>query len=419
MSLNNCDVPDILWSIDLDQPFVGAPLVADDLLLLPTGRSGAMEQNATLHALSLTDGDLRRQQAYKNAFVSGLAIAGDMLLVSLTSTDLLRGAGALLALSVDGEERWRWTPEESVQCVSTPAVTDEIVCFTADTHTLVVLDLGSGEERARVPLAASASLSAPAVAGGVAYVPCRGAHLLAVGLDGEPRWQYTDDDSSAWLDKTPVVAGDRLFAVLSTGAVLALRMTDGSLSWHVEVGPAGKPLSPPAADVDNQRLYVGTRDGLYALGLADGRELWRFPTGRRVEAAPVVHAGAVYAACHDHHLYALDADSGQELWRYGVGRRIEVAPALATCGEPPTPCVLVADRGGTLTAVARPLSAEEHEAAGNWLEAAKLRQALGQRERAAELYEAAGAWREAAELWCALGRPLKQDQALEAHARSL
>jgi hypothetical protein len=80
---------------------------------------------------------------------------------------------------------------------------------------------------------------------------------------------------------------------------------------------------------------------------------------------------------------------------------------------------VVVDRGGTLTAIARPLNAEEHEAAGNWLEAARVREALGQRERAAELYEKAGAWPEAAELWCALGRPLLQADALEAYARSL
>jgi outer membrane protein assembly factor BamB len=376
------------------------------------------EQSATLHALSLTDGDLRWQESFEHAFISGLVTAADdLILVSLTSTHLLHGRGSLLALGADGEEHWRWHPEEGAQRVSAPAVADDVVIFTVDTKTLVVLGLASGEERTKIPLDAKASLAAPALSDGVAYVPCRGPHLLAVALDGEMRWHFAAEESDAWLDKTPVVVDDRLFAVLTTGAVLALHTADGSLAWRVDVGPSGKALSPPATD--GERLYVGARDGLYALDLADGDELWHFPTERRVEAAPVVHAGVVCATCHDHHLYALDAGSEEKLWHCEVDRRIEISPTLARCGEAPDPCVIIADRGGTITAVARPLSAEEHEAEGHWLEAARLREGLGQRERAARLYEKADDWQKAAELWCALGRPLKQAEALEQHARSL
>ncbi|MCP4653921.1 MAG: PQQ-binding-like beta-propeller repeat protein, partial [bacterium] len=103
--------------------------------------------------------------------------------------------------------------------------------------------------------------------------------------------------------------------------------------------------------------------------------------------------GVVYAACHDHHLYALDAATGQELWRHEVERRIERPPLLANCGEPARPGVLIADRGGTLTAVARPLGAAELEVAGRWAEAA--------------------------EQWQDLGWFLKQAEALEKHAQSL
>ena len=418
MSLNHFSVPNILWSIDLAQPFVGPSLIADNLLLLPTSRSGATEQSAMLHALDLPDGAPRWQRSFEHAFISGLVRApSPPILVSLTSTHLLHGEGTLLALDADVEERWRWTGD--AQRVSAPAVSGETICFTVDTNTLVVLDLVSGHERAKVPLEASASLSAPALVDGVAYVPCRGPHLLAVGVDGGMRWHYTDDDSDAWLDNTPVVVDEHLFAVLTTGAVLALHTADGSLAWRVDVGPSGKSLSPPVTDADNQRLYVGARDGLYALNLADGDELWRFSTERRIEAAPVLHAGVVYAACHDHHLYALDAARGEELWRCEVERRIEISPVLARCGDLPEHCVIIADRGGTITAVARPLSAAEHEAAGHWLDAAKFYENLGQQEHAAELYGKAGDWRKAAELWCELERPLRQAEALEHYARSL
>ncbi|MCK4314822.1 MAG: hypothetical protein KAX24_03535, partial [Anaerolineae bacterium] len=67
------------------------------------------------------------------------------------------------------------------------------------------------------------------------------------------------------------------------------------------------------------------------------------------------------------------------------------------------PCVLVADRSSTLTAVVRPLSAAEHEAAGHWVEAASIYAGLGQFARGAALLEAHGEPFEAAELWKAAG----------------
>jgi len=130
------------------------------------------------------------------------------------------------------------------------------------------------------------------------------------------------------------------------------------------------------------------------------------------------------------------------LWRYAVERRIEMAPAIA---PPPQTRALVADRGGSLTAIARPLSAPEHESVGAWVEAASAFAALGQLKRGAELleahaepfkaaglwqaegeraraatqYEAAGAWQQAIKLWESLGRPLQRATALEQYARSL
>jgi len=445
------------------------------LLLVPTQESGQPVYHSTLHALSLADGSARWQRPFEYALVSGMVVVQTsevsetsevLALVATTSTDLMRGEGGLVAVDAAGKEHWRWSP--GVQRVSAPAVVrsddfsrldtgaievaitnsirdlEDVACFTADARMLVVLDLATGKEQAKIELEASASLAAPAVVDDVTIIPCRGPHLLAVDLNGVMRWHFTTEDGpDSWLDKTPIVVGEHLFAALTTGAVLALRVEDGSLAWRVDVEPVGKPLSPPTTD--GERLFVGARDGLHALNLADGREVWTFSTERRITAAPVVTGGVVYAACHDHHLYALDIATGWELWRYEVGRRVEVPTVLATCGEPPQPGVLIADRGGTLTAIACPLSAEEHEAAGHWVEAAsayarlgrpargaelleahgellkaaELWKAAGEGERAAVQYETAGAWRQAAELWVALGQTLKQAQALEQHARSL
>jgi len=430
-----------------EQP--GGPLsVVGDLLLIATQEPVEPPQRSALCAFSLADGSRRWQQPFEYALVSGLETfevsKTSKVLVSTSSTDVLRGHGALLALSASGQELWRWSP--GAQKVSAPAVAGDVVHVTADARTLYALDARAGQERARVELPESASLSAPALSGDMAYIPCRSPHLLAVRLDGKLLWRFTLKDSpDTWLDKTPVLAHQNVYAVSSQGAVVAVRASDGTQVWQVQVGPMGKPLSPLASDGEQLRFAVGARDGVHALDLADGREAWAFHTERRIEAAPVVASGVIYVTCHDRHLYALDAATGRKLWQHETARRIEVAPVLATCGEPAKPCIIVADHGGTLVALERPLGAREHEQAGHWVEAASVYADLGQHARGAELlqthgepfkaaelwkavgdleraagqYQAAGAWLQAAEIWQALGQPLKQAQALEQHARSL
>jgi outer membrane protein assembly factor BamB len=429
-----------LWTTELGEPPAGPPLVFGELLLVPTRKHGSTSQHSTLRAFNLVDGNPRWQQVVENGLVSGLGITSDGFIVfAASSTNLLRGEGMLLALDERGNEHWRWAT--GAQYVSAPAMTEKAVCFTVDARTLIVLDLADGAEQTRIALETNASLSAPVVVSDVAFVPCRSANLLAVGLDGHSRWRFdAQAPSSVWLDRSPVVVEKCLFATLSTGIVLALRTQDGSPVWQTDVGPAGKRLSPLATD--GERLYIGASDGLHALNLADGQETWNFTTASRIMAAPVVASGVVYATCRDHHLYALNAATGQELWRYEVKRRIEVSPIVTSA---PEAGAFIADRGGTLTAIARPLSATEYQAAKRWIEAASAYAALGElargaellethgesykaaeiwlaageQTRAAEQYEAAGAWQRATELWGALGRPLKRANALEEHARSL
>jgi outer membrane protein assembly factor BamB len=438
----------VLWCTDLDQPPAGPPLVTDDLLLVPTQESRPPSHNSALYALSLADGSKQWEYSFDYALISGLATVQTLkvsetfrvlTLVATASSDLLRGQGMLLALDHTGEERWRWAP--GVQRLSAPTIADDLVCVAGDAQTLLLLDPLSGEERASLTLPVSASLSAPAIAGNVAYVPCRGPHLLAVGLDGGLRWRFDAQAApDVWLDQTPIVAGERLFTTSSAGTVVALCAADGSPAWQRDVGPAGKRLSPPSTG--GQYLYVGARDGLYALDLSTGEMVWTFPTPRRVSAMPIVAGGVVYVNCHDHHLYALDAADGQEQWRYEAAGRLTVHPGVAFS---PEARVFVVDRDGTVTAVARPLSAAEHEAAGHWIaaasayaaqgqfargaellaahdepfKAAELWKAAGETERAAEQYELAGAWQQAADLWERLGRLRKHAAALEEHARAL
>ncbi|MFL7791932.1 MAG: hypothetical protein AB8I69_07315, partial [Anaerolineae bacterium] len=95
----------ILWSAELDQPPAGPPLTVGDLLLIPTQELGPPAYHATLHALSTADGSLRWRYPFKYALISGLQAFETSALISTTSTDLMRGEGALIALDAAGQER--------------------------------------------------------------------------------------------------------------------------------------------------------------------------------------------------------------------------------------------------------------------------------------------------------------------------
>ncbi len=189
----------------------------------------------------------------------------------------------------------------------------------------------------------------------------------------------------------------------AAGAALALQASDGALAWRVDVGPPHRRLSAPATD--GQRLFVGARDGLHALALADGREQWTFATERQVQAAPVVSGGVLYATCHDHCLYALDAATGQELWRYEVERRVEISPLVAADQTRDKPLVLVAHRKGALTAIAYiPEAARQARPAARRIPSAGVEpgQHAEELERAARQHQQTGDWQRAAANWAAI-----------------
>lgn len=444
----------VLWSVTLDcQPEY--LLVIDGLLFVaPAVPSANMEDNAlTIYALRLTDGAIAWQRAFPYVMITGMqtfsfndapmpsvAKSDQRLFLSATSTDLLRGEGALTALNLDGEPHWRWA--DKGQSVSMASVSQDHVAFVADSQRLVLLDPTDGRHLTQVALEIAAPLSAPLLHDDGIYLPARRPELLALDLDGRLRWHFKTDQET-WLDRTPLALGSLLVTAGSDGSVYALRRRDGALQWRQQIGPTQKRLSAPISD--GQRLYVGAADGLYALAAEDGRILWYFATERTMEAAPVLVGDTIYATCHDHHLYAIYTGDGTERWRYRTTRRIEVGPVLAMIEETDESVVIAADRGGTVTAVKRLPAAVELQVTGQWeaaataytteghperaaallaafgqsQQAAQLWQEVGRPEQAAEQFAAASDWQKAAEAWAALNRPRKQAEALEHYAVSL
>jgi outer membrane protein assembly factor BamB len=87
-------------------------------------------------------------------------------------------------------------------------------------------------------------------------------------------------------------------------------------------------LGGAAVDATGQWVVVGTRDGwLHALR-PDGAVAWEFHGLGPFAAVPLLHAGTVYAGCHDGKLYALELATGVLRWTYDAREQLGTSPKL-------------------------------------------------------------------------------------------
>jgi outer membrane protein assembly factor BamB len=85
-----------------------------------------------------------------------------------------------------------------------------------------------------------------------------------------------------------------------------------SARWEV---PLRGRLTPPV--VSGGRVYVAAKDEqtLYALGADDGRKLWHFTAGGRIDSPPTVLGELALFGCADGEVYCLRASDGELAWR--------------------------------------------------------------------------------------------------------
>lgn len=408
----------ILWTQSFKKPISVAPICLGELLIVALQEAS---QTAVLRAFSLADGVFVWEVFLPDALVTGmLRYSDEAVLVSLTGTNLLNSTGGVVFVDVSGKLHWRWIAP-AIQ-VSALVFYDNLIWLTSGATALIALDPVSGDECQRINFSTyqdNASFSAPAFCERGVYIPCRGPQILALDrAAGSLLWCFSaaEEQDDAWFDMSPLISGDALFAVTSTGVVFSINLESGDTLWRTQVGPSGKSLSAPVSDGVN--FYVGARDGVYALDLADGRVVWTFVTTNYISAAPRLLGDEIYATCRDHYLYVLNRESGRMLWSYPMEHGIKVSPLLL--GDPLLgKRALVVDRVGAAVLLVLPLTSLEHEAAGRWLLAARLGESAGDLARAVLNYERAEAWPHAARLWELLERPLKQAESLERHARLL
>lgn len=199
----------------------------------------------------------------------------------------------------------------------------------ADEHTLYVttktailaVRAQDGTVLWRTPLnPAGYILVAPVVADGMVYVASlAGTEETIEALDAK-------DGTLAWsvphapFPWQPLAAGaGRLYVGTSSGAISALRSTDGALVWSRQstVG-VNKQFAGPA--YAGGMVYVADDEHVVAWRASDGTEVWSQPLNGTASTQLGIGASSIYVlgGSYPYHLFSFNSQTGRLQWKYRV-----------------------------------------------------------------------------------------------------
>ena len=198
--------------------------------------------------------------------------------------------------------------------------------YAADLERIQVLNTADGESLwafPRDPKSAQAGLFyvAPAVSEQVVVVASEapGAGFFsqprnvvwALDLEGRDLWSF--DGAAGQYVEGGAIGGDTFVIGNSDGHVYALDVETGKLQWKFKTGHRVWATPLIVSDI----VYIGSMDRhFYALRLSDGKPVWDFHAGGAFAGMPSLRDGRLYIGGFDDKLYAIDAETGAEIWRF-------------------------------------------------------------------------------------------------------
>lgn len=346
----------VLWSQDLGEATLSAPVVADGVVYI----GGHFK----ILALNTETGRNLWERKTTGPVNSSMAVAGDSLYVGfldrrlvalnpetgetrwevktgghITSSPVIAKGivyagswdGSIYALdAATGDRIWRYETGGRVRLQ--PAIHEGVLAASASDGQLYILDARTGQDRFRFRTPKSGSAS-PVMANEMAYLPAAGAlyaldtsareipglyqfkkiwaqsYLWQVpGVPRPPaqrssRWRFAPDGSSSSIVAAPAIAEDAMFIGDLQGNFYGLDALTGTELWRFQA-QGGISTSPLIA---GGQVYFGTRDGFfYALNKFDGEIIWRLSLGASIDISPAYSNGRLYVRTNDGLLHAVE-----------------------------------------------------------------------------------------------------------------
>ena len=121
----------------------------------------------------------------------------------------------------------------------------------------------------------------------------------------------TQDSKLKTEDDWPMYRRDGL----RSGATKMLVPAELNKRWQIEL--TCRPSQPV---IVGDRLWVAEKDvhRIRCFSATDGRDIWSFTAGGRIDSTPTVYEGMVLFGCRDGSVYCLRAGDGALVWRFGA-----------------------------------------------------------------------------------------------------
>ncbi|OAB60067.1 dehydrogenase [Leptolyngbya valderiana BDU 20041] len=188
--------------------------------------------------------------------------------------------------------------------------------------TLFALDAATGEEVWRTT-ALTPLHAAPTAVDGRVFVTTDDNELLAVDADdGDILWTHRSIAETARLltAPSPAVAGEVVIAPFTSGEIVALRVQNGAVLWSDSLTRTGglTPLSSindiaASPVVLGDRVYAMSHSGIMAaFDLRSGERVWTLPAGGL--HAPYLAGDYLFLVTTEAEVAAIDRDAGQVRW---------------------------------------------------------------------------------------------------------
>jgi len=225
-------------------------------------------------------------------------------------------------LSDADNQRSFWDSRLSAQLAGGPVAGFNKVFIGSESGKLYALDAKSGELIWQASIKGEI-ISSPAVDSGVVVVNTASGIMKAFNAeDGEELWKIEQDVPALTLRgiSQPVIASGGVIIGTGKGGINVYLLNKGQEGWSTEIGePAGSTELERVVDVDSSpvvfgdKIYaVSSRGNLAAIELKSGRVIWKrqYSSYRQIS----IYRNTIFLTNLRGHVYAIDRINGIERW---------------------------------------------------------------------------------------------------------
>lgn len=231
-----------------------------------------------------------------------------------------------------------WQVEVKGEIIAAPAHEGNTVVVNTSSGNLTAYDAATGEQlwlvTQDVPPLTLRGTSSPVVSNGGVFVG-KPDGLLSVFLlaNGQAGWSSeigqatgsTELEKVIDVDSSPVILGDKVYAISSRGQLSVLELRSGAIVWQREYS------SFSSLAVEGNTIYLTDVKGhIYAVDRLNGTEKWsQSALHNRGVTGPVVVGGYVVVGDYEGYLHWLSTENGEFVSQYKVdGSGIYTEPAV-------------------------------------------------------------------------------------------